>query len=81
MFGMDYNKDKGWYDADNALGFYLFGENTVDKENGWLFACCYAEPAEEVTIAGDITGDGEVTNEDVVALLWHTLFPEENPLG
>ena len=73
-------KDKGWYDADNALGFYLFGENTVDKENGWLFACCYAEPAEEVTIAGDITGDGEVTNEDVVALLWHRLFPEGNPI-
>ncbi len=31
--------------------------------------------------AGDITGDGEVNNDDVVMLLWNTLFPEEYPLS
>ena len=32
------------------------------------------------TVAGDMTGDGSVNNDDVVLLLWHTLFPEEYPL-
>ncbi len=32
-------------------------------------------------VPGDITGEGEVNNDDVVLLLWHTLFPEEYPLG
>lgn len=30
--------------------------------------------------AGDFTGDGLVTNDDVVFLLWYTLFPEEYPI-
>ncbi len=32
---------------------------------------------EDVFVTGDMTGDGQVTNDDVVLLLWHTLFPEE----
>ena len=36
------------------------------------------KPGEDVP--GDFTGDAEVTNEDVIYLLWHTLFPESYPL-
>lgn len=32
-------------------------------------------------IAGDINDDTQVNNEDVVLLLWHTLFPEDYPLS
>lgn len=31
-------------------------------------------------LPGDMTGDDLVDNEDVVTLLWHTLFPDTNPL-
>ena len=31
-------------------------------------------------ISGDVNGDDAVTNEDVVALLWYTLFPEDNEI-
>ena len=30
---------------------------------------------------GDFTGDGFVTNDDVIHLLWHTLFPETYPIA
>ncbi len=33
-----------------------------------------------VAIPGDINCDGVVNNDDVVLLLWHTLFPEDYPL-
>ena len=36
------------------------------------------KPREDVV--GDFTGDAVVTNEDVIYLLWHTLFPESYPL-
>lgn len=32
-------------------------------------------------ILGDFTGDKEVTNEDVIHLLWHTLFPDSYPVA
>ena len=32
------------------------------------------------TVTGDLNGDKLVSNDDVVALLWHTLFPENNPV-
>ena len=31
-------------------------------------------------VIGDYTGDGEVTNEDVIHLLWYTVFPEDYPI-
>ena len=31
-------------------------------------------------IVGDLTNDEQITNDDVVLLLWHSLFPEEYPL-
>ncbi len=31
-------------------------------------------------IPGDLSGDGALSNEDVVALMWHALFPEAYPL-
>lgn len=34
-----------------------------------------------LTTPGDMTGDDQVNNDDVVLLLWHTLFPEEYPMG
>ena len=32
-------------------------------------------------VPGDLTGDNQTNNEDVVLLLWHTLFPKDYPLG
>lgn len=31
-------------------------------------------------LPGDVNGDGQVTNDDVVKLLWHCLFPEGNEI-
>ena len=31
--------------------------------------------------AGDMDGSGEITNDDVVALMWHVLFPDDNPIS
>ena len=31
-------------------------------------------------VAGDITGDGEVNNDDVLYLMWHNMFPEQYPI-
>ena len=39
-----------------------------------------AEEGEPAAIAGDINGDTEINNNDVVALMWHVLFPEEYPI-
>ena len=39
-----------------------------------------SEPTEPAGVPGDFTGDDTVTNDDVITLLWHCLFPEENPL-
>ena len=36
-------------------------------------------PVQEVV--GDYTGDGEITNEDVIHLLWFTVFPEDYPIN
>ncbi len=38
---------KGWYDA-SIQGFYLFGEEEVNAESAWLFACAYVEAEEDV---------------------------------
>ena len=38
---------KGWYDA-SIRGFYLFGEEEVNAESAWLFACAYVEAEEDV---------------------------------
>ena len=38
-----------------------------------------AEAAAEVV--GDFTGDGKVTDADVIYLLWYTVFPEDYPLN
>ena len=32
-------------------------------------------------LRGDLNGDGVVDNQDVEYLLWHTLFPDDNPLN
>lgn len=54
--------DKGWYDPEKPLGFYLFTKEVVDAEteettyvdipcdaNAWMFACAYVDaPAVEV---------------------------------
>jgi len=39
------------------------------------------EPIEPETVLGDMTGDSKVNNEDVLLLLWNTLFPTEYPLN
>jgi len=72
-------ENNGWYDINAELGYYLFGENAVDAQSAWMFSCCYAENAQTV-VPGDMTGDAEVNNADVVLLLWHTLFSEDYPI-
>lgn len=46
-------------------------------ENG---ICIYCQAADPDFIKGDLNGDGRVSNNDVVLLLWHILFPEDHPL-
>ncbi len=41
----------------------------------------YAAVFEAVVKNGDCDGDGDVNNEDVIYLLWHTLFEDEYPLA
>ena len=41
----------------------------------------YNKTVQPEYVTGDYTGNGVITNDDVVALLWHTLFPEENPVS
>lgn len=71
---------KGWYDIDTEIGTYLFADKAVNEETAWMFSCCYVENETEQAVPGDITADGQVNNDDVVLLLWHTLFPEEYPI-
>ena len=42
-FYKNYGRNQGWYDI-NGTGFYLFGEDEVDPETAWMFAC-YFDPA------------------------------------
>jgi len=71
------------------------GENPVPLSKfGWILGAtghnyvegvcsnCQAEDPEYVpaTLPGDYNGDDQVTNADVVALLWNSLFPEDYPL-
>ncbi len=37
-------------------------------------------PTEPEATPGDMNGDDKVTNDDVVALMWNALFPEQYPL-
>ena len=39
------------------------------------------EPSVPAAKPGDMTGDDELTNVDVVALMWNILFPEQYPLN
>jgi len=39
-----------------------------------------ATESEPVYVAGDINADNNVNNDDVVMLLWHTLFAEDYPI-
>jgi len=42
--------------------------------------CSRCRVNEDGTVSGDLTGDSSVNNDDVVLLLWHTLFSEDYPL-
>lgn len=44
--------DKGWYDA-NVLGYYLFGDVTVDPDEAWMFACKYVKTEKAVDVKVD----------------------------
>ena len=51
-----------------------------NKEDGNAFFLNAEFIFKQMTTA-DITADGAVDNNDVVLLLWHTLFPEDYPLA
>ena len=53
------------------------GHNYVDGE---CTICQGRDPEYQEGDRGDVNGDGIVTNDDVVALMWFSLFPEEYPL-
>jgi len=36
-------KTKGWWDASAEGGYYLFGNQTVNKDIAWMFECCWWE--------------------------------------
>ena len=42
----------------------------------------YHSPAPQppAAVPGDMNADAQLDNDDVLALLWHTLFPAQNPL-
>ena len=40
----------------------------------------YTAVFHSISKAGDLNSDGAVDNEDVILLLWHTVFPEDYPL-
>lgn len=76
-------KAKGWYDAD-VMGNYLFSGETVNEDTAWM--CTIAYVPDPVIVAptdgtGDYNNDGLVTNEDVVYLLWHTLYSDDYPVA
>ena len=48
--------------------------------DGVCSVCQQSAPETPEYLPGDFNGDNAVSNEDVIALLWNTLFPEENPL-
>ena len=52
---------------------------TVDHsyENGSCIWCGGELPE---VLTGDFTGDGKVTDADVIYLLWYTVFPEDYPI-
>lgn len=80
------------YDVDIVpmLGHNLIyheGQEPTYSQTGWeAYETCsrcdhttYVE-LPKLFLIGDVNLDGEVTNDDVVLLLWHTLFPEDYPL-
>ena len=34
---------RGWWDYGTETGFYIFGEDLVNEDIAWLFACCVAK--------------------------------------
>jgi hypothetical protein len=53
---------KGWYDA-SIQGFYLFGEEEVNAESAWLFACAYVEAEEDAPETDAPETDAPETDE------------------
>ena len=68
-------KDAKW---TSDLGGIFLDETTGDRIWG-INGEAEPEP-EPAGVPGDINADGNVTNDDVVQLLWHTMFPEQYPL-
>ncbi len=75
-------------DGDGTIELNVPGDpmarSTITIENGheWNIAFTFkavdsAEEGAPAAIAGDINGDTTVNNDDVVALMWHVLFPEQ----
>lgn len=70
--------------ADMITGFDPAAEGTqvvtVTFDGCREYFTVYNTLPEPEVLPGDLDGDNIVTNDDVVRLLWHTLFPENTPI-
>ena len=57
----------------------ICAEKLEKSEHGFVDGYC--TDCGQQRCPGDFTGDLLVTNEDVIYLLWHTLFPESYPIN
>lgn len=53
---------------------------TVTAEGCTEYLTIWNTPVQTASVPGDFDGDGVATNSDVVTLMWHTLFPDTNPI-
>ena len=78
--------DEVFYGCDQ-LGFVFFNGTMAQWEqieiggNNEALLKASLVTLEAAADSGDLNEDGLTDNSDVLVLLWHTLFPAENPLG
>lgn len=65
--------------AENGVAYIFVGwDKEVTVFQGDVVYTAVFRP---VAVKGDVTGDNTVNNDDVVLLLWNTLFPEDYPIS
>lgn len=85
--GKYYQTDLTWDDqpSGTVYNYFVVTEEQMKKDhvitnNGYPMPECnnvYVPPA----VTGDLDGNGKLTDRDAVYLLYHTLYPEDYPVG